>query len=190
MRWSKTKVLVSTLGVLLSLAYPFTIYMYSGTIGPSYLILGLVMLLSLRCGMMLYNRQRGAFGLLIAIVSLLILNFIDEHLATLLYPVVTSLSFAFMLGWSLLYPPTFIEYLARLKDKDLDERGVKYTRGVTIVWMVFCLVNASLALATVWLGDKALWLLYNTCISYILTGVLMVGEYLFRIYYKQKGKLV
>lgn len=111
-----------------------------------------------------------------------------DNLAVHLYPVIISLSFAASLGWSLLYPPSLIERFARLTEPNLDARGVKYTRKVTIVWLVFCLLNAAISLATSLWHNHALWLWYNGFISYILIGLLMAGEYIFRRYYKAKGK--
>ncbi len=112
----------------------------------------------------------------------------DHVIATYMYPVIVSLSFALLLGWSLLYPPSLIERFARIMEPDLDEHGVAYTRKATMVWLVFSLANASISFMTVLINDTDLWLLYNGLISYILIGLLMGGEFLFRQYYKSKRK--
>ncbi len=99
-----------------------------------------------------------------------------------------SLSFAFLLGWSLLYPPSLIERIARIMEPDLDIYGITYTRNVTIVWLGFCLFNAFISFATVIINNNEIWLLYNGLISYVLMGLLMGSEYLYRGYYKNRNK--
>ncbi|MNJ71634.1 hypothetical protein D3C77_682010 [compost metagenome] len=80
---------------------------------------------------------------------------------------------------------TLVERLARLTDPDLPPAGVRYTRTVTRVWCGFFVLNGTLAAATIWHGDLALWSLYNGLVSYLLMGLLMGAEYLVRLRVKR-----
>jgi uncharacterized membrane protein len=79
-------------------------------------------------------------------------------------------------AFSLVYPPTIVERIARLEDPDLPPKGVIYTRKVTLVWCGFFLINAAISLLTIWYGDPWLWSLYNGGIFYLLMGLLMAAE--------------
>ncbi len=70
--------------------------------------------------------------------------------------------------------------IARITEPDLDEKGVRYTRKVTIVWIGFFIFNAAIASWTVAYGTLEQWTLYNGLISYCLIGLLLGGEYLVR----------
>jgi uncharacterized membrane protein len=97
-----------------------------------------------------------------------------------LYPVIINLSLLFLFASSLLTEMSFIERLARIREPDLPEKAVSYTRKVTQIWCVFFVINASIALATVVLADDTLWLWYNGVVAYVLIGILMAGEWLVR----------
>jgi acyl-coenzyme A synthetase/AMP-(fatty) acid ligase/uncharacterized membrane protein/3-hydroxymyristoyl/3-hydroxydecanoyl-(acyl carrier protein) dehydratase len=185
MKWSNNKKLISAIALVLTLLYPFMIYFLNGQSSESYIVIGLILVLTLRSAIQYRDQWIGNVGI---IAIMLGLYFWKGHIAALAYPVLVSLSFAIMLGWSLIYPPTLIERFARLVEKDLDARGVEYTRKVTIAWFIFSLLNASVSLMTVFMGDRDIWLLYNAFISYLLIGILMGGEYIFRGYYKRKGE--
>jgi uncharacterized membrane protein len=152
-----------------------------GHLQPRYLALSLALLLLLR--LLCQNRPASRTELITALVStgfLLAIALINETRGLLIYPVFVSLLFFAVFAYSLVFPPTVVERLARLEFPNLPLHGVIYTRKVTQVWCVFFLVNTSISLATVWHGDYWLWSLYNGCIFYVLMGLLMGGEMLVR----------
>lgn len=110
------------------------------------------------------------------VLFLLAIAWLNRTGGLLVYPVFVSLLFFLVFSISLLYPPSFVERLARLEDPDLPPKGVVYTRKVTQVWSVFFLLNAAVSLFTVWYGDHWLWSLYNGCVFYVLMGLLMAAE--------------
>jgi uncharacterized membrane protein len=85
-----------------------------------------------------------------------------------------------LFGHSLVYPPSIIEQIARIREPELPPSGVAYTRKVTIVWLLFFVFNGSVALATAIHGDVAVWSLYNGLIAYLLMGALFLVEFLIR----------
>lgn len=99
------------------------------------------------------------------------------------YPVLVNAGLLLAFVWTLVYPPTVIERLARLREPALPPSGVRYTRYVTWVWVAFFAINGSIAAATLWAEDH-IWAIYNGLISYLLIGALFLGEFLFRQYYR------
>lgn len=178
--------LLVVLGVL-SLAYPFIVYYFADILSPSYLVLGIISLLLLRALLLWSEKQKlqratknTIYLTLLVVIAMLGLYFWNSMLAPFFYPVVVSLGLALLMGFTLIYPPSMIERFARIAEPDLDERGVRYTRKVTIAWMLFGFINAAIALITVLIGDRAVWTLYNGFISYVLVGLLMGVEYVVR----------
>ncbi len=110
----------------------------------------------------------------------LIVSAFDPELAARLYPVFMNITMLLAFGVTLWKPPSMIERFARIRDPDLDARGVVYTRYVTMVWMAFFVVNGSIALWTALHGTWLQWGAYNGGISYALAGCLMGIEYIVR----------
>ena len=173
----KSKKVIGGIICILTVIYPFLVY-YTWQKFAFYFIAGIVALTMLKA---LLFGQRSLFcmativGLLVGVTFIL-----NEQIAAMLYPTLMSLAWAFFFAYTLINPPTFIERIARLADPNLDIAGVKYTRKVTILWLVYCLINAVISLMTIILDNLSLWTLYNGCISYLLMGVLISGEYVYR----------
>jgi uncharacterized membrane protein len=72
-----------------------------------------------------------------------------------------------------------IERIARIREPNLPDAAVRYTRIVTEVWCLFFVLNA-VALYTALAADIEVWALYNGVIAYVLMGLLFAGEYLVR----------
>ncbi len=87
---------------------------------------------------------------------------------------------------SFIKPPTIIEKIARLTDESFTDEAIPYTRKVTVVWMLFFLVNASIASYTVLQNNLELWTLYNGLISYLIMGTIFVIEFIVRKRVKSK----
>ena len=73
-----------------------------------------------------------------------------------------------------------VERLARLRDPNLPDAGVRYTRRCAQIWCAVFIINVSVALFTALNGDMTLWTTWNGMVSYLLMGTLMVGEWLIR----------
>ena len=98
----------------------------------------------------------------------------------LYYPVMMNGGLLLLFTHSLVYPPTIIERIARVRDPDLSPKGVAYTRRVTIVWAFFFLCNGSAAFYTALSTSAATWAFYNGFVAYILIGILFGVEFLVR----------
>lgn len=172
--------LLRSIGQLALLLYPFYIWWAVSHWHPA---AALAPLAAIALAKAIFGRsplsQRGFF-LFSAIILLAASLFGKAEQAMLYYPVWVNSGMLLLFGWSLYYPPTVVERLARLMEGELDAKGVAYTRNVTKVWCGFFLFNGSIAALTAWWGDWDLWVLYNGFIAYLLMGILMAAEWLVR----------
>lgn len=180
------------LGLLLVL-YPLLVYLGMHWLEPAVLGVGLVSVYLLR-GLLRATHlwQRGLMVTLGAAFAAL-LWFANSELLLRLLPAGFNLALAGYFALGLFYPPTLPARMAAL------ERGVTpdrlpaavaaYTRAVTRVWVVFLLLNGTVAAATALLASREVWALYNGLIAYIAIGGLFAAEYAYRrlVFYKKHG---
>ncbi len=125
---------------------------------------------------------------LIAVAAaVLVVGVVAPDLAAKLYPVFMSVTMLVAFAITLVRPPSMIERFARIVEPDLDERGVRYTRKVTYVWVGFFALNGLIALWTVQQGDLFYWGLYNGLVSYLLAGILFAVEFVVRQRVRARG---
>jgi len=176
----------SRIGIgLLSVGYPVAVYFtlqHSGTGATIWLLLPIGLLHGYRA---IRGRHSGWWWLLGCVLLTAWSWGQQSAIGVKFYPVLVSVGLLSVFVWSLLFPPTVIEQLARLKEPDLPPSGVVYTRKVTKIWCGFFVVNGAIATGTVYHGD-GIWTLYNGFISYLLMGLLFAGEWLFRQYYRSQ----
>lgn len=177
------KKLIAVLLTLLMVCYPFAVMW---AIQHDQLFLMSAMLIAV-AGVRLFLRQDRlflpltSFAVLCGGLSLLL----QDEFWLKFYPVLMSLGSASVFAYTLIRPPTMIERFARLHQPDLPESGVRWTRQVTKVWCGFLVFNALVALITVFLSTQ-IWALYNGFISYVLMGILLLGEFVLRRSHQQQ----
>ena len=142
-------------------------------------------LAALMCGLWLLRaltqRERGQ-----RVVALILEAFFAAVLLLRLpqsmywYPVWVSLLMLALFGGSLFAKQSLIERLARLQTPDLPPEGVRYTRRITQIWCVFFVLNGSMAAALVLMRQYDWWALYTGIVSYVLMGLLLGGEWVYR----------
>ncbi len=170
-------------GILL-LAWPFIIWFGLAHNSLQGLLPLMALMLFLRFRQT--RRRAGALSVVTQIVAvagmtLCIASYLlKTHQLLLFYPVVVNSMMLAVFGGSLWSTMPIIERLARLREPDLPERAVRYTRRVTQIWCAFFIINGGIALFTALYGDLSLWTAWNGMISYLLMGTLMVGEWLVR----------
>ncbi len=99
-------------------------------------------------------------------------------MARWIYPVLMNLLFLAEFASSLKSEP-IITKMARLKQKNLPPKALQYTANLTKIWAVFFAINAILC-GVLWWIDEAVWMAYTGIFSYILVGLLLGGEIVFR----------
>lgn len=162
------------------LAYPFLVYFGLQILPAGVFAIGLLILLGLRFAFARGPNSRNTLPYLVVALVLMILVARSPMVGLKAYPVLLSLALATVFGYSLLWPPTIVEQIARIRHPDLPPYVNSYLRKVTIAWLMFFFVNAALSAATVLSGSLKLWTLYNGFISYIAMGALFAVEFLIR----------
>lgn len=166
--------------IVLLAGYPFAVYVLLGR--GSIRVVGLALLAALLIRFLAAGApHRQALAALAAgIVFAVAIAVTNNETLARLYPVGVSTLMLAAFGVTLLRPPSMVERIARASGAELDDAGVRYTRGVTIVWCVFFVVNGAIALATALIGSREAWALYNGLLSYLVAGALLGGERLLR----------
>ena len=182
---TKTALLRVGIGSLFVL-YPFLVYFGLQAFQPRVIAGFLLVLTAFRflytnddkngqsdSGMSLYWVATAALVIVVTFLT-------GSKLGLFLYPLLVNLAFFTFFTISLYHPPTIIERIARRQRKEFPERAIIYTRKVTKAWCVFFLLNGSVSALTIF-HSETWWMLYNGFISYILIGLMLVGEYLIRL---------
>lgn len=163
--------------------YPFIVWFSLDTLPVAFL--GVLLLALAIARLMLLGRVPGepllvaAGGIAMAAAGIYTLISSSSE-GVRFYPVLMSAAMLCLFGWSLRQPQSIIERIGRILYRDFPPEAVAYTRRVTIMWCVFFLINGLIALWTAVAGSWAAWTLYNGFISYVLIGLLFVGEYMVR----------
>lgn len=165
--------------VVLTIVYPFAIYLGLQYYSATTLLPLLMLLLILRW---FAGNRPGERLVLIAILSALVIVGLayGHQLGLKFYPALVNLGFLVLFAGSLWSPQSFVERLARLRNPELPQRAVVYTRRVTWLWSCFFVVNGSIAAFTALYASDAAWALYNGFIAYLLIAALAGGEWLVR----------
>jgi len=165
--------------LLVGLVYPFAVYYGSEHLSPRFFALllgGLWLVRWLGQG----SQNGSRWMALIALLFCMTLGMLNSPALLHWYPVLISTTLLLVFGLSLRYGMPIIERIARLREPDLPAHAVRYTRHVTQVWMVFFLLNGSIAAALTLWAPRAWWLLYTGLIAYLLMGVLFAVEWIVR----------
>jgi uncharacterized membrane protein len=161
----------------LSVLYPAVVWLYHGVVAPSLFVLFALLLVGVRMALMAPDRNRPWRLSLIAVAAfLVVLAVIDPDVGTKAYPVLLSLAASYVFAQSLLAPPSLIERMARVRRATVGEGLRVYCRNLTVIWAVWLLANAAIAAVLAVHGSDRAWALWTGCLSYVLSGVLLVGE--------------
>jgi uncharacterized membrane protein len=114
--------------------------------------------------------------LLLTALILMVTTFVDVDIAEKAYPALMSLAIALAFAWSLYYPPSLIERFARLRRGVLPPEAISYCRKVTVVWVLWLLMNAAISAGLAIWGSIAAWTLWTGLLSYLAMGLLFVSE--------------
>ncbi len=171
--------------VLLTVSYPLAVYFGLQYFEPK--IIGLVIALLFILRMFVLRNKLGALSrrqlypvFILGFACAMIAGVLNEQSYLKLIPVLINMAFLVCFAYTLKWPPSMVERIARMTEPDLPQAAIAYTRTVTIVWCLFFIVNGSAALYTALFSSLEIWTLYNGLISYLLMGLLFAVEYLVR----------
>lgn len=118
--------------------------------------------------------------LALMLVNNLLNAYFENKFLLKLYPVLMSFGFFCTFTYSLFTSEPIIESFARVKKKEFSLAELKYIRRLTVFWSGWLLANTLIALYTVLFCSLDSWLLYNGMVSYIISGLIFGGEFLYR----------
>jgi uncharacterized membrane protein len=170
--------------------YPLLVYFFLDRYGVVILAAPLGALLLLRVLPLVRSRPLVLVVTLVSIgVFLLLIYWSGNERLLLLYPTLVSLVMLALFSLTLWYPPSMIERFSRMLNMEIPPQAVPYMRVVTVIWCLFFAINALISAWLAWWGSMTWWTLYNGLISYLVIGLLIGGEFLYRGIYKRRHGL-
>lgn len=173
--------------VLIVIAYPLAVYVGLEFLRPGMLGLGLTVLALARIYLMPSRAAQIAKIPLFAVAAYSLLVVIsDSELVLRFYPVVINLTLAGVFAFTLRNPPPMIERISVARGMVVSGPGIRYVRVLTAVWVGYFVVGAAIAAATALFASWSIWALYNGFLSYLLIGLFLGVEVIYRRRYKAR----
>ncbi|GAB2701747.1 COG4648 family protein [Aliiglaciecola aliphaticivorans] len=173
------KKLLTLVVIILSISYPFVVYFGLQKIEGKWLIPFVFSILALRWCASGESSERNVILITLLVMGCVIM-FAGQQLGLKFYPVMMNLSFFVLFAGSLFTATPIVEKFARLKEPELPNKAVVYTRKVTVAWSIFFVFNGSIACFTALFSTDEVWMLYNGLVAYVLMGILGISEWLIR----------
>jgi uncharacterized membrane protein len=180
-------VLVAVVG----LGYPLLVYAGLVYFGPRVLVASAAVLLAAHAGVnwRRWRRSdlvRAAVPLALAGVVLVAAAVLDDGRVFLFVPAVVNGVMLIAFARTLVRGRSKIETFARLRHPELPASRGPYLRAVTAVWCAFFAVNIAVSLFLALRSTLSAWTLYNGIIAYVLAGLVVAGERVYR-YWRFRG---
>lgn len=173
---------MKTLTTIATMAYPFLVCLSLSSGYPAGAATLLGAILALKAYSAMRRRNQGApvaIATASIVASLALTLGLLAPSSSLYYPAAMSAFLLAVFAASLLSPPTIIERFAQAAHGELSAQARAYCRKVCLVWIVFFIANALIALDST-RRPLAWWTLYNGFLSYLAIGSLFGVEYLVR----------
>jgi uncharacterized membrane protein len=176
---------VKALATVAGVAYPFVVYLGLQLGSPRALAALLAAVVMARLA--LHPRQLS-WALLspFAVAGALVLGVIgaaallDDARFFRLVPVLVNLGLFVAFARSLARGTPIVEAVARLHRGALPPEAVSYCRRLTVLWSVFFVANAAFITFLSVAASLEVWTLYTGLLSYLVVGLLMAAEAVFR----------
>jgi len=184
------KALGAIFAVTLAVGYPLLVFFGLQHYGPRGLAVVLLLFVGIRYFLVrpvtpLQNMSAVIVGLFcLCIIAL------DSQILLKLYPVVLSVGVAAIFFFSLQGEKTAIERFAELAGETITPQAKLYMRRLTACWGGLMLVNAGIAAYTAFYLSLSQWTFYNGFLSYLIIGIFMLAEWLYRQHYKKSRGIV
>ncbi|MGJ8648586.1 MAG: hypothetical protein ACSHXJ_16990 [Marinomonas colpomeniae] len=178
--------ILKTFLVIVTIIYPFLVYFGLTHFDSTIVMFFIITLLMIKGLTEKKNHTRkvifmAVFGMLV------IAYFWGNQQGLKFYPVLVNAAMLLLFASSFYSEQSIIERMARIKEPNLSETGIRYTRKVTMVWCTFFTLNGFIALFTaLWASDET-WLFYNGFLAYVLIGILVTTEWIIRFRVKNKA---
>ncbi|MSN96710.1 DNA gyrase subunit B [Campylobacter sp. FMV-PI01] len=153
---------------IFSVLYPF------GIVFKSEFLLEIAFFLALFWGLKAYFDKKYCYFL----VSLFFIFIAFFRKFAFFYPVLMNLAM-FLVFFISLKNESIITKFAKIKEPNLPQKGVIYTRNLTKIWCLFFIINGLFSFLLFFVNEK-FWAIYCGFISYVLVFILFFGEILYR----------
>ena len=104
----------------------------------------------------------------------------NEARTFLLVPTLINAVMLIVFARSIVHGPSMIEAIARLRHPDLPAARRPYLRVLTWLWCGFFAINITISLLLALGSMLEAWTLYNGLLTYVLMGLLLGGERVYR----------
>ena len=167
---------VTSLALLLAYSLSVHLAVLSGYILPALILLGgIFSLVIIRTG------RRWLLPLIPLTLTLLWLWQSTAELI-LLPPILTSLLLALVFASTLAPGATpLVTQFSQLMQGELDAKAIRYTRQVTIAWVVFLGLMTIEEVALALYASPLVWSLFTNVLNYLFLLLFFLAEYLLRI---------
>ena len=117
---------------------------------------------------------------LLLVVLLLVAAYFSNAYFIWLVPSFVYMGLTVLFGQTLWSPPSLCERLVRLLYPEFIPGIAEYLQQVTWVWTVFFAINVPVCALLPLLAGQQAWAMYTGVLVYLLMGLLMMGEWLYR----------
>lgn len=164
----------------LFLAYPYLVYRGIQS-GMSWLAPTFFSGLYLWQAIVSHTVKTRLYKASVALLLLLGAYYLQTFTAKIM-PVLIQLMLMYFFGRTLMKDkgPSLIESFVRLEFPEFPPGISEYCRQLTILWTAFFAVNAIVCTGLAIWGNALWWTWFNGIIIYLMIGVLMIGEYVYR----------
>ena len=128
---------------------------------------------------------------ILLVVLLLVGTVYYQNLMAKLIPVIIQLNLMLFFGKTLLNGkgPSLVERFAKLSFPQIPPLLSRYCRYLTLTWTIFFAINVFACFVLALYAPVEWWMLYTGVIILMLTGLLIVAEYIWRHFYFRAMKL-
>ncbi len=162
------------------LVYPYLVYRTMGY-GFVWIAPLIVSFLYIYRALSIQHSEAPLINLLIGVTLIFGVVFLKSGSAKFL-PVLAQLMFCWFFGRTLFSGPPLIERFVRLDFPAFPPGITEYCRQLTWIWTLFFAVNVLVGSAFALWADDGWWAFYSGVVVIVLTGLLLLGEYIYRHY--------
>ena len=125
------------------------------------------------------------------VLLLLVGSIYFQNLKAKLIPVIVQLNLMLFFGKTLLNGkgPSLIERFAKLSFPQIPPLLSRYCRYLTFIWTIFFAINVLVCIILALYAPVEWWTLYTGVIILVLSGLLIIVEYIWRHFYFRTMKL-
>lgn len=163
--------------------YPLAIYFGLKTLSPR--LVAILWGSMVMAGTVLNKRDPYMSRLLVPVIGVMLLclisAFFNRSHFMLYLPVLISVNLLISFGYTLFRPPSMVAIFAqRATAMTFNDEQLRYCRLVTLTWVIFFVLNGTVAGLTACCAGLEVWSLYNGLIAYGAMGLLFATELFYR----------